>query len=79
MILLIETKQQTEGILVLDSEEARRMALDLLRAAEESEDHGVYEIEIISSGSPDFDSKIQVRPKRGRRNHDNLQQLGEGF
>lgn len=73
-MILLNSKQEIDGVLVLNSEEARWVAADLLRAAEECEDHGTYEIDVMSTGTPGFNSKIRVRPKRGRHMEDNLQQ-----
>jgi hypothetical protein len=74
-MLLIDSKQEIDGVLCLTSEEAIWLANDLLRSAEECEDHGTYEIDVMSTGTPEFNSKIRVRPKRrGRRTDENLQQ-----
>jgi len=72
-MILLNTKQDKDGVLLLNSEEARWIANDLLRAAEESEDHGaMYEIELMSLSSTDFSSSICVRPKRDGLNDEDL-------
>jgi hypothetical protein len=66
MILASGHRNDRDNELTLTPAQARELAQDLFRAAEESEDHGIYEVHMVSLAQGELEPIVlRVNPHLG--------------
>jgi len=66
MILASGHRNDRDNEITMTPAQARELARDLERAAEESEDHGIYEVNVVSLAQSDLEPiVVRVNPHLG--------------